>query len=170
MKNWKLSLLTAVGFFTICAMVVFNSCVKNPCSELNCKNGAACVDGLCQCPTGWEGSECEIPASSRFLGDYVGSLRCDDFPTMPQGMSIVLVNKPNEILLKLPFGNTSVLAMKGIAATPETHFVTHIDSDVSIHAYVTVDANLIYVYLETIDKSITHRQICRFTGHRLVNK
>ncbi|HET8573405.1 MAG TPA: hypothetical protein VFL76_05995 [Edaphocola sp.] len=168
MKNWKLSLLTAFGFFAICAMVVFNSCEKDPCMDLNCKNGS-CVDGLCQCPTGWEGAECDIPAASRFLGTYTGSLSCDNFPIVQENMSITLVSAPNEISLHLPFGNSSVLHMEGIAETPETHFVTHVDPNVDIHAYVTVDGDLIYVYLETIDKQITHRQICRYTGHRISN-
>lgn len=136
--------------------------------DLNCKNGAACSDGLCQCPTGWEGAECDIPASSRFIGEWEGSLRCDNFPVQQDvKMSITLVQSPNLIELHLPFGNTSVIKFDGIAQTPETHIVTHVDSDVTIHAYVTVDADLIYVYLETIDKRITLRQICRFTGHRV---
>lgn len=169
MKNWKISLLTAFGFFAICAMVVFNSCEKDPCMDLNCKNNAACSDGLCQCPTGWEGAECDIPASSRFLGTWKGSLRCDNFPIQDAQMSVVLLNEPNEIRLKFPFGNT-ILTIDGIAETPETHIVTHIDPDVDVHAYVTVDGDLIYVFLETIDHQINHRQICRFSGHRVTNQ
>jgi len=169
MKNWKLSLLTTFGFLALTAMIVLNSCEQDPCTDLNCKNGAACSDGLCQCPTGYEGAECDIPSSSRFVGSYSGSLRCDNFPIQQDTISIELVKEPNEIRLKMGFGNTSVLAMTGTAETPETHFATHVDPDVDVHAYVTVDGDLIYVFLETIDKQINHRQICRFTGKRIVS-
>lgn len=165
MKHWKLTLLTTLGFFALSTMLVFNACVKDPCSELHCQQGT-CSNGLCVCPAGWEGAECEIPASSRFVGFWSGNLRCDNFPITRELVTIELVEKPNTIRLKLPFGNTSVLKMDGIARTPETHFVTHVDDFVDIHAYVTVDADLIYVYLQTIDKQVTIRQICRFNGHK----
>lgn len=168
MKNWKLSLLTAFGFFAICAMVVFNSCEKDPCMDLDCKNSGSCVDGLCQCPTGWEGAECDIMAASRFLGTYTGSLSCDNFPIVQGKVTITLQQSPDSIRLHLGAGNT-ILTMDGIAKTPETHFVTHVDPEVTIHTYLTVDGDLIYGYIETIDKKITHRQICRFTGHRVSN-
>lgn len=136
--------------------------------DLDCKNGA-CVEGLCQCETGWEGAECDIPASSRFIGSWSGSFRCDNFPIQPGQVSISLLSAPNEIRLKIPYGNT-IISIDGTAATPETHISTYIDPDVEVHAYVTVDGDQIYVYLQTIDKQINHRQICRFTGHREVNQ
>jgi hypothetical protein len=168
MKNWKVSLLTAFSFIAISAMVILSSCEQDPCSDLNCQNGGACSDGLCQCPTGWEGAECDIPASSRFVGSFAGSVRCDNFPIQTDTVTIDLVNPPNEINLRLGFGNTALLAFHGIAETPETHFVTHIDEFRDIHAYVTADGNLLYIFLETIDKQFDERQICRFTGMRIL--
>lgn len=167
MKNWKTLLLTVFSFFAIGSMVVFNSCEKEPCMVLKCENGGACSNGFCQCPVGWEGAECTIPASSRFLGKWKGDLRCDNFPMYEVDVTVLLKESPNRIQVKLPFGNTSVLIFEGEARTPETHFVTHVDDDVDIHAYVRVDGDMMWVYLETIDKKITNRQICRFSGGRL---
>jgi hypothetical protein len=167
MKTWKLSLLTIFGFLAFSSVILFASCEQDPCVDLDCQNGGACSDGYCQCPTGFEGPECKITAASRFVGTYVGSVRCDNFPIQADTVSIVLVKAPNQVELKMGVGVTALHGFGGIAETPETHFVTHVDDDVTIHAYVTVDGNLLYIYLETIDKRIVNRQICKFTGVRV---
>jgi hypothetical protein len=167
MKNWKSILVTVLTFFTIGGMVVFTSCEKDPCSELACKNGGNCSDGYCQCPVGFEGAECDITAASRFVGKYFGSTRCENFPIEPDTVYIDLVKEPNEIQLRLGSGNTALLGFSGTARTPETHFVTHIDENITVHAYITVDGDLLALYLETIRKDINLRQICHFSGQRV---
>src|SRR5690606_27327026 len=77
MNNWKSILMAMAGFFAISGMVVLSSCEQDPCTDLLCQNNAACVDGHCQCPTGYEGAECSITSASRFVGSYEGIVRCD---------------------------------------------------------------------------------------------
>lgn len=167
MKTWKLALITAMSFFTLATVITLSSCEKDPCVDLNCKNGGSCSNGYCQCPVGFEGAECEITAASKFVGVYAGSTRCGLNPNENDTVSIVLLSEPNQVKLKMGTGNTSLLGFTGTAQTPETDFVTHVDAYVDIHAYVTVDGDLLYVYLETIDKQLNTRQICRFSGHRI---
>lgn len=167
MKNWKSLLVTVFSFFAISGMVLLNSCVKDPCTELSCKNGGSCSEGYCQCPTGFEGAECDITAASRFTGKWAGSTRCNNFPIQVDTVTIELVTAPNEIRLKLGAGNTALLGFKGTAMTPETHFVTHVDADVEIHAYITVDGGLLQLYLQTLNKKINTRQNCYFSGVRV---
>ena len=169
MKNWKSLLVTICTFFAISGMVVFSSCEKDPCTELTCQNGGNCADGYCSCPTGFEGAECDITASSRFIGKYAGSLRCNNYPIQPDTVTIELVEAPNLIRLKLGAGNTSLLGFQGTAETPETHFVTYVDEAVTVHAYITVDGGLLALYLETINSQINTRQICHFSGLRMTN-
>lgn len=167
MKTWKLTMVTIFCFFALATAVTFTSCEKDPCTELDCKNEGVCADGYCQCPAGFEGAECELTSASKFVGSYSGSLRCGNFPVQQDTVTIELINEPNQVRLKIGAGNTSLLGFEGTARTPETHFVTHVDANVEIHAYATVDGDLLYIYLETINKSINQRQICRFSGRRI---
>lgn len=53
-------LLVCSAFFA----VTYTACKKesktlNPCANLNCLNGGACNNGVCICPTGFEGTYCE---------------------------------------------------------------------------------------------------------------
>lgn len=167
MNKWKSTLATMLGFFAIAGAVSFSSCEQDPCLDLLCQNSAACINGHCQCATGYEGAECDITAASRFVGSYEGMVRCGDYPAKVDTVLIELVSEPDQILIKLGFGNTALLSFSGTAKTPESHFMTRVNEDVEVHAYLTVDGDLLNIYLETIDKSIDYRQVCKFTGRRI---
>ncbi len=167
MKNWKSLLVTVFSFFAITGMVLFNSCVKDPCSELSCRNGGSCSDGYCQCPTGYEGSECEITSASRFVGKWAGSTRCNNFPIQADTVTVDLKLAPDLIRLRLGAGNTALLGFTGFARTPETHFNTYEDDQVQVNAYVRVDGNLMQLYIQTLNKAINTRQNCYFSGIRI---
>lgn len=45
----------------LCAASLFlspSSCQKDPCSSVDCKNGGTCSDGTCECPEGFQGTDC----------------------------------------------------------------------------------------------------------------
>lgn len=80
MKLWKHTFITALAFFGVCSMVVYSSCDRDPCLTLKCSVNAACVNGFCQCPTGYEGTQCEIEAFDKILGTYYGNTKCGFTP------------------------------------------------------------------------------------------
>jgi hypothetical protein len=41
------------------ALLQLNSCKKDPCETVICLNGGICDDGLCDCPDGYSGTQCE---------------------------------------------------------------------------------------------------------------
>lgn len=46
----------------ISALLIFSSCSKDdpdPCENVVCLNGGACVNGSCNCPEGYSGAQCE---------------------------------------------------------------------------------------------------------------
>ena len=73
MKFWKNTLITAFAFLGISTSVIYTSCVKDACADLKCQNNSVCTDGFCECLTGYEGAECEILSSDRFVGTYWGT-------------------------------------------------------------------------------------------------
>tara|TARA_B100000963_G_scaffold302195_1_gene275035 strand:- start:170 stop:838 length:669 start_codon:yes stop_codon:yes gene_type:complete len=46
-------------FLLVFALLQLNSCKKDPCETVICLNGGVCNDGLCDCPDGYSGTQCE---------------------------------------------------------------------------------------------------------------
>jgi len=58
-------------FFGLIAVAAlsFTSC-KDECKDVTCSNGGSCTEGICECPSGYEGTNCETSWSSAFAGNY----------------------------------------------------------------------------------------------------
>jgi hypothetical protein len=101
-------LLTTSAFFAAACLIMactkdtplkYNGTIIEKCLNVVCYNGGTCVDGLCQCPEGFEGSDCKSLWNSRYVGTY------DAFDECAPGASYVvtvapLVNKANGIVLR----------------------------------------------------------------------
>lgn len=107
MKRWKLSLLTLSLFAMLSGLVLFSACEQDPCTELKCKNGSACTEGFCRCPTGYEGAECEYKTSWRVLGTFIGYNHCDDLPALNDTLDVRQVAEPNIVELSLRRNNAA---------------------------------------------------------------
>src|SRR2546423_15618572 len=68
----KVSILGAslLSTIAIATMMFYNSCTKYPCKVVICVNGS-CVDGICACETGFEGSDCSTEMRSKFIGTFL---------------------------------------------------------------------------------------------------
>ena len=76
MKPFSVVLLTAV--FTISIMLgVYTSCTKDACKGLTCLNTGACSGGVCQCPTGVGGNNCEVVYRNNYVNTYEGNAVAD---------------------------------------------------------------------------------------------
>ncbi len=65
MKKILLASIAALGMFSTC----LTSCKSDPCdpSTIVCKNNGTCLEGVCQCQSGFEGTNCETLSLSKFL-------------------------------------------------------------------------------------------------------
>lgn len=85
MKNFKLGL---IGAFTF-AVMLFAGC-EDACKDVSCLNGATCLEGICQCTTGYEGTDCGEAYNSKFVGTYNLSTNvCDTVTLNPYPVAIV---------------------------------------------------------------------------------
>ncbi|MCG8332224.1 MAG: calcium-binding EGF-like domain-containing protein [Chitinophagales bacterium] len=56
MRNAYLMLLLSALLFATCSKE--DDSPPDPCEGIVCENGGSCVNGVCDCPEGWEGADC----------------------------------------------------------------------------------------------------------------
>ena len=71
MKNLFIFLIACVVVFSL------NSCKKDKCKKVECQNGGTCLEGVCDCPTGFIGENCET--------DLCATISCQNGGTCVSG-------------------------------------------------------------------------------------
>lgn len=161
MKNFLFTIIAVIGILSL------NSCIHSSCIDLNCQNGAACIDDHCQCPVGYEGAECTIMSNERFRGMWVGQNKCDGFPMKKDTVEFVTWCNPDKLQLHTGMGNLRTNVFIGTARTPEMVFENYEDTAVVISPYVRVDANQMQLTIVSVNKRDGLRYVCEFEGRRV---
>jgi hypothetical protein len=164
MKSWKLSLLTLSLFATLSSLVLFSSCEQDPCTDLKCKNGSACTEGFCRCPTGYEGAECEYKTSWRVLGTFVGYNHCEDQPALNDTIDVRQIAEPNIVEFSFRHDNPT----EKYVGTVDGYTIVIPDQDVNgflRKSQAVVDHDQINVFVER-GYSPGHKSVCVFNGTR----
>lgn len=74
MKKYQLQLLTAL--VTMLTFVYVGCDKEEPsayvdeCAGIECMNGGSCLDGMCHCPYGFEGKNCEFDWMNKYAGKW----------------------------------------------------------------------------------------------------
>ncbi len=165
MKRWKLSLLTLTLTVSVFGIVLFSACEKDPCTDLKCKNGSACTEGFCRCPTGYEGAECEFKTSTRFLGSFIGYNHCGDLPALNDTLDVRQVAEPNIVAFSLRHNSPGEV----IQGTVEQYAIV-VPDEPQINGYqrkahAVIDHNQITVIIERATGP-GQKGVCTFIGTR----
>jgi hypothetical protein len=165
MKLWKHSLITAFAFIGISTTVVYTSCEKDSCLDLKCKNGGSCADGFCRCQTGFEGTECEIKAATKFLGRFIGNYTCPNTTPLKDTVDIWLQQDPNKVKFVEHSRITDTLSgtVTGINLTFSEQ------SSGVYRKYTTAEvlSNKLTVFVDEIyDVNTGARKACSFIGYK----
>jgi hypothetical protein len=115
---------TKIALLVIFIGLVITSCKRDDPSRCeSCENGGYCVDTTCVCPTGFEGDQCEIKSTMKFLGNYnvydTGSFSWTSCIVDPKYQTVTIWryhpcsiyegNKPGEIIISNYFGDGSAV-------------------------------------------------------------
>lgn len=77
MKNVFKNFNIFVFMLGMLSMVTFmTSCEEDKCEGVTCQNDGVCIDGTCDCPDWYTGTNCETATRTKFLGDYTGTETC----------------------------------------------------------------------------------------------
>lgn len=58
------------------AIVTFYTSCTDPCKDVTCLNAGTCVDGTCNCASGYEGDDCGTEVRAKFKGTWNVSDGC----------------------------------------------------------------------------------------------
>jgi len=154
MKNFKLGF---IGVFALTLMML-TGCTDD-CKDVTCLNGGTCLAGTCECPAGYEGSDCGEAYNTKFVGNYsLATNQCDTVGLSPYTVAITASSTdPAAItvggLYENPTGttvNATVTSANTSSATIESQiFADNATSDqLTMTGTVTVDAtgNLTVAY------------------------
>jgi len=168
MKFWKSSLLTVFSFLGIASTVLYNSCQIDTCSDLKCINGGSCANGFCNCPSGYEGSECEIKMEDKFLGVYYGNTNCNANPAVYDTATVLTQQGSITNVRVVLFSNkTDTLNGTVNGTTIVVPDVTG-GSGYSRHINITiVNGNKLNIFTETTindSRGVATKSTCTFIG------
>jgi hypothetical protein len=110
MKFWKHILITTLVFVSICSSVLFTACkATDSCDDLKCINGGTCSNNFCKCPSTFDGPQCENKIGDRFVGNYIGSMTAEGYPTIADTIYIRYKNDPDKLWVSYSYsyGNTT---------------------------------------------------------------
>jgi hypothetical protein len=165
MKLWKHTLITALLFTGAATAVTFTACESDSCLDLVCKNGGSCAEGFCRCPTGYEGTECEVKSAAKFVGFYVGNVKCGILPPLKDTVEIFLVANPNQV--KLVQHSRIADTMFGTVVNQNLNIPEITFSDYRRAFNVTSDSSrLIYSVQEIESFSGNEKSMCQFIGFK----
>ncbi len=182
MKFWKQILLTVSMLIAIVGVGMFTSCEKNACDGVTCQNGGACGHGLCNCPTGYEGAQCETKKIDRYLGTYAGYTTCNSGTHI---IDTVIVTPANRGILSVDvyYKGIHPKVLKGYVNSNESTYEIIINNNDSSKDNATFYQRLFTVTLQS-DKSLklhtyeierttvmdTIINKCEFLGVKLIKK
>lgn len=64
MKQTRAVIIATILTFFAFGAVLYTSCTKDHCKNMNCQNGGTCSNGFCLCPDGYTGTYCQTINSS----------------------------------------------------------------------------------------------------------
>lgn len=157
-KNIAFSALLAIGAFSV---VTYTSCNKDECKDVVCLNGGNCVSGTCQCPTGYEGSTCEVLTRDKFIGTYVGTETCS---IGSDNYTMTVTTNSNNIMITLTNLYNQGFTALGTVSGANTFTLSGSQGTTSYTGTGTLNGNQI-----TVQYSITSpiaNNTCTFIGAR----
>jgi hypothetical protein len=101
-----IKLLFIFGIF----LVAMSSCERDKCRTrgIECKNYGTCFDGVCNCPAGWTGKNCDTTEAFNYVGLFNGIKVLDNGWAAGDSLSILEVN--NTTILLNPNSSAPVTA------------------------------------------------------------
>lgn len=71
MREFKIAVI-----ISLLGLTLISSCKDEPCDNVVCQNNGVCMEGVCDCPLGFEGEFCEEFSRQKILGNFDVTSNC----------------------------------------------------------------------------------------------
>jgi hypothetical protein len=175
MKLWKHTLISAFAFFGVAGTVLYTSCEKDTCEGLNCQNGGSCTEGFCRCNTGYEGTECEIKAGTKFIGRFIGNYTCPSVTPLKDTVEIWFDQEPDKLKFVQYSKKSDTLTgtaapadpTKAIKEATTIQFGEQVNGNYRKYTSAVLQGQKLSIYLdEVFNMSTGEKKTCQFIGFR----
>ncbi len=68
--RFKTIILSTLGAVACLYAITQSSCTTDKCKAIACAYGGVCKEGVCICPSGYEGIQCETVTRDKFVGTW----------------------------------------------------------------------------------------------------
>ncbi len=164
MSFWKSLFLGAAAFLAVATTVTYTACEKDACTDLKCRNGGNCAEGFCRCKTGYEGAECELKQTDKFLGTYVGYNHCNTEPALIDTVNVFFQSEPN--VLRFYRRADSLTQYIGVPSSYNIIVDDAVNGNNRRHVNAIIDGKELTVEVENYTG--TTKSICSFVGTRVI--
>ena len=104
--------MLTIGAFSA---ITYTSCNKDKCKDVVCSNGGTCLDGICTCKSGYEGTTCATVSAAKFVGTYSVVENCSVSGGVGPYTTTIVESTTNEVnILMNDFGDlTATITIVG---------------------------------------------------------
>lgn len=164
MKKSKLISAIASGVMLFGLVLVQNGC-KDPCKDVECLNGGTCVEGDCECATGYEGTDCADEMRAKFISTYSVSDGCS---TSGAATYDITVEKSSSAVNKVLIGNAWNTFVAKVVATVDGTTISiaaqQPDNDgFEISGSGTINGTKLTLNYTVTEKSTSATDVCQST-------
>jgi EGF-like domain len=164
MNLFKKALFSAVATISVFSAVLV-SCTSDPCDPktIVCLNNGSCLDGACQCPSGFEGKTCETLSRDKFIGVFVGNETCT-VGTDAYAITTSANSDKTKFNIQNLYNQSNILAIAGATGSTFTIPSQTAATDVNVTGSGSITGNSITVTytIKTISTGISNT--CTFIG------
>lgn len=164
MSFWKSIFLGAAAFLAVATTVTYTACEKDACADLKCRNGGNCAEGFCRCKTGFEGAECELKVTDKFVGTYVGYNHCDDDPSLVDTLNVFFQSDPN--VLRFYLRSDTTTQFTGTVSGFNIVVNDEVSDNRRRHVNTILDGKDVTVTVENYTGN--SKTVCTFAGSRVL--
>ncbi len=99
-SSFKTVLMSALAATAVFFTVIYTSCNRDKCKSIVCANGGICNDGACNCPSGYEGTNCERLSRNKFIGNWTVNEKGSITLAAQYPVSIEPSQNPTDVTIK----------------------------------------------------------------------